>query len=219
MARAKYRDGGRARRVKALLLAASLLAAAAGSQAQVEPASEHVGKKPAATTPGKASAGPSWKDLTPEQKQALAPLSGHWNRLHPAQKRKWLALSRNFDDMTEHEKATLRGRMTDWASLSPQERTRARLNYAEIERLAPADERKAKWEAYQALSPEERRKLADQATTRLPGAAVPAKPVPQRMLAPVPQADGNSQRPPKIQVTPDRAKAVPAQSEAVVHQK
>ena len=48
--------------------------------------------------------------------------------------------------------------MTEWAALSPQQRAQARLNFAEIKRL-PADERKAKWEAYQALQPEEKRKL------------------------------------------------------------
>ncbi len=66
---------------------------------------------------------------------------------------------------------------------------------------------------------ETRRKLAEQAKTTLPGAAVPVKPVPQRMLAPVPQSDANAQRPARIQIAPDQAKATPAQSEAVVHQK
>lgn len=207
-------DAGRphAPSVKAARCAVALFAAltlgALPAQAQPEskatpaPVAKSAATPPLAANATRASAGPRWKDLTADQKQALAPLASHWNRLHVAQKRKWLALSRNFDDMTEQEKATLRGRMIDWASLSPQERTRARLNYAEVERLAPADERKAKWEAYQALSDEERRQLADRAATRLPGAAVPAKPVPQSMLAPIPPIDGNAQRPPRIQIAP-----------------
>lgn len=121
-----------------------------------------------------------WNSLSTMQKQALQPLGSSWNTLTPAQKRKWLALSRNFAAMPEAEQATLHSRMREWAALSAKERTEARLNFAETQRL-PAQEKKAKWEEYQALSPEERRKLA----ARIPkhaGAALAVKPVPAQKL-------------------------------------
>ena len=54
--------------------------------------------------------------------------------------------------MSGAEQAKLHSRMTEWAALSPQQRTQARLNFAETKQLSP-DDKKAKWEAYQALPP------------------------------------------------------------------
>ena len=48
--------------------------------------------------------------------------------------------------------------MTEWVALSPNQRSEARLNFAEARKLPP-EEKKAKWQAYQALSAEERQKL------------------------------------------------------------
>jgi len=161
--------------------------------------------------------GLAWSELSARQQEALAPLAGHWGQLHPAQQRKWIALSGNFAKMSADERSALHSRMTVWAALSPQERSRARLNYAEVKRLAPADERKAKWEAYQALPPEERQKLAEQGAGAPKGAAVPVRPVPQRMLAPVPPLDHTIQRTPRIQLAPPESQvSTPAQSAPIV---
>ena len=158
--------------------------------------------KPAASAPAgtaasaskaPASTRPLWTELTTDQQKSLAPLATHWNTLHPAQKRKWIALSHNFDGMSASEQETLHSRMTEWASLSAQDRTRARLNFAEVKRLAPEEERKAKWEAYQALSEEDKRKLAERAGTRPPSAAAPVRPVPAQKLAPVPSVATSNQ--------------------------
>ena len=50
------------------------------------------------------------------------------------------------------------------------------------------EEKKAKWEAYQALSPEEKRKLADSATRKPPTTAAAVKPVNPQKLATLPKA-------------------------------
>ena len=50
----------------------------------------------------------------------------------------------------------------------------------------PADERKLKWEQYQALSEEEKRKLAERAAAKPRGAAIPVRPVSSQKLVPVP---------------------------------
>lgn len=178
--------------------------AEAQQQSAAEPATAAAkGKTPVSTRP-------LWTELTPAQQQSLAPLSAHWNGLHPAQKRKWIALSRNFDSMSPEDQQVLHSRMTEWAALSAQERTRARLNFATVKRLAPEEERKAKWEAYQALSDEEKRKLAERAGSRPPSAAAPVRPVPAQKFVPVPSAAVSGQYPPRIQLAPPAAPAVPA---------
>ena len=124
----------------------------------------------------------AWGELSAAEQKALKPLAANWNRIDEAQKRKWLAISKNFNTLSPTEQATLHSRMSEWVALSPKQRTQARLNFAETTKLPP-DEKRAKWEAYQALSPEEKNKLAASATPRPPGAATAVKPVPPQKLA------------------------------------
>jgi hypothetical protein len=142
-----------------------------------------------AAPPPRAEAKPTWAELTPPQQQALAPLASTWRTLGEAHKRKWLALSENFSTMPPPEQARLHSRMTEWAALSVQQRNAARLNYAEARKVAPSEKR-AKWEAYQALPPEEKRRLAGKAAAKPtpPGTALAVKPVPQQQLAKVPKS-------------------------------
>ena len=123
-----------------------------------------------------------WQNLTYSQKKALAPLAPHWAQISPAQKNKWLAMSNNFDNLSPREQATLHNRMADWASLSPQQRAQARLSFNETKTLG-ADEKKSQWEAYQALSQDDRKKLAAQQTTKIQGAATASQPAsPQKVI-------------------------------------
>ena len=104
-----------------------------------------------------------------------------------AQKRKWLAVSKNYPALPAPEQAKLHSRMTEWTSLSQQQRSQARLNFAETKKLSPGDQ-SANWQAYQALSPEDRQKLAAKASPKPAGAATAVKPVPEQKLAAVPAA-------------------------------
>jgi len=128
---------------------------------------------------------PLWSELNPAQQQALAPLAPKWDSVSEAQKRKWLAMSQNFPRLAPPEQAKLHSRMTEWVALSPQQRIEARLNFAEAKQLSP-DDKKAKWEAYQALPPEEKRKLAAGAS-KPPPTAPALKPVGPEKLAVVPK--------------------------------
>jgi hypothetical protein len=112
----------------------------------------------------------TWQKLKAQQKSALAPLAPHWSQMSVAQKNKWLAMSNNFDNLSSKEQATLHERMVDWASLSPQQRAQARLSFNETKSL-DADNKKNQWEAYQALSPDQKKQLAAQQTTGIQGAA------------------------------------------------
>lgn len=148
-----------------------------------------------------AEAGPRWTELSTPQKEALYPLADRWSVLSEGQKRNWLNLAAGFHALSEDEQAKMLARITDWASLSTQQRSQARLNYAAASRL-PADSRRARWEAYQALSAEEKKRLAAKAAPRPTGAATTVRPVSPKKLARVPAATNAPPavpNPPKIQ--------------------
>jgi hypothetical protein len=127
--------------------------------------------------------------LTLAQQKALAPLSPLWASLNDTQRSKWLAISKNFANLSESEQITMHSRMADWATLTPQQRTQARLNFGETNRM-PQIEKKAQWEAYQALPDDEKRKLG--AIQQLPtmGAAPSARPLGSAKLSHVQTANG-----------------------------
>lgn len=124
------------------------------------------------------------------QQQALRPLASSWNTtISEPQKRKWLEISKNYPSLSPEEQATMHSRMNEWVTLSPQQRAQARLNFArtkELSKQLTSEEKKAKWETYQALSPEEKQKLAAKASPKPLGAATAVKPVAPQKLAPVP---------------------------------
>ena len=160
------------------------------------------------------ASGPGWMELTAAQKLALRPLAERWSFLSELQKRRWLVLAQSFAGLPAPEQAKLHERMTEWANLSAQQRNQARLNFATANKLAP-DNKRAQWEAYQALSIEEKKRLAAGATPRPTGAATALRPVPARKLAQVPAAtasDANPLNPPKIPPPPNRiARPAPSQ--------
>lgn len=132
------------------------------------------------------TSGPSWQELDATQKNALQPLAPRWAILSELQKRRWLAIAKNFPRLPTKEQQRLHARMTEWASLSAQQRSQARLNYAVTNQLS-ADSKRAQWEAYQALSEEEKSRLAA-ATHRPMGAATAIHLVAPRKLVQVPAA-------------------------------
>lgn len=145
--------------------------------------------------------GVGWETLNTPQKLALYPLAERWALLSGLQKRRWLALAQNFANLPPEEQTRLHDRMTEWASLSAQQRNQARLNFATTNRLAP-DDKRTQWDAYQALSDEVKHMLAAQAAAaKQQGAATALKPVSPRKLAKVPaalNAPGNPANPPKV---------------------
>jgi len=160
----------------------------------------HLGKEQRNPDTVGVASGPPWNELNVEQKHALQPLAKRWALLSELQKRRWLVLAQSFASLPEAEQTKLHNRMTEWASLSAQQRNQARLNFATANKLAP-DNKRAQWEAYQALSDEEKRRLAAHAAPRPKGAATALRPVPERKLAQVPAAtasNANPINPPKI---------------------
>ena len=170
-----------------LLLSGAVMFTGALVGAQTAPV---VAVKPTPSLPGR----PLWMDLAESQQQALAPLAQLWPTMTEPHKRKWLAVSQNFGQLTADEQATVQGRMREWAALSPQQRAAARLNYADAKQLLQED-KKARWEAYQALSTEAKQKLAAQQNQPIKGAAPAVKPVSAAKLTTSPVASANKALP------------------------
>ena len=188
------RNSGPGRRVPGVLFIALMACSLSGFSQTFTPAqpaaSSATGKTSATATAMPSVSRPLWVELTPLQQQALAPLASSWNTtISEAQKRKWLAISKNYNTLPPEGQATLNSRMNEWVALSPQQRAQARLNFGktkELSRQLTPEEKKAKWEDYQALSPEEKQKLAAKGSPRPTGAATAIKPVSPQKLATVP---------------------------------
>lgn len=200
-------------------LAACCAAAAAGTPAasSLPPsvAAPAQGQRPAPVrvAQAKVEARPTWSEMSPARRQALAPLTGTWSTLTEAHKRKWLVVADSFARMPPAEQARLHTRMAEWAALSPQQRVQARQNYFAIQQV-PESDKKAKWEAYQALPPEEKKKLAAGAAKAkpvTPATAAAVQPVPQQKLARVPKAKPNDSRAPRIAVAPAKVQDLDSQ--------
>jgi hypothetical protein len=136
----------------------------------------------ASTTRG----GPEWQALTPEQRDALAPLHREWAGIDGVRRQKWLEIAARFPSLPPDERNRIHARMEDWAKLSPAERGQARLQFQETRQISP-QQRAALWDAYLALPAEQRQALAERAKTvpRAPVAksGTTTKPAPDRPAA------------------------------------
>ena len=153
---------------------------------------------------------PVWAELTVQQQIALRPLAPGWDTISEAQKRKWLEISKGYPSLTPEGQTIMHSRMTEWVSLSAQQRAQARLNFAKTKELSKEltpEEQQAKWQTYQALSVEEKQKLAAKASPKPVGAATAVKPVaPQKLTIITPaQPPLGTQAPPKPASTPAAA--------------
>jgi hypothetical protein len=125
---------------------------------------------------------PSWQSLTRAQRELLAPLASDWDTLAPTQRSKWLSATPRLARLSAPELARLHERMRDWAHLTPSERANARASF-QVAKQVDAEQRQAKWEAYQALPPEKRQELAEKAEARRKAQAKATGPNPRPMAA------------------------------------
>lgn len=126
--------------------------------------------QPPVTRVPPATDGISWSALNPSQQNVLRPLEAEWGRIDGPRRSKWLEIADRFPKMSPAEQARVQTRMAEWAKMTPRERGQTRMNFREAQQV-PAQERKAKWEAYNALPPEQRKQLAAKAVppARKPG--------------------------------------------------
>ncbi len=118
----------------------------------------------------------TWAALTPKQQALLAPLERDWAGISDAQRSKWLSATPTLATMSGEEIKRVHDRIRDWTAMSPADRLNARIGF-QVARQLTAEQRQARWEAYQALPAEERQALADKALARrqAQAAARPAK--------------------------------------------
>lgn len=109
-----------------------------------------------------AESGPAWASLTQKQQQVLAPLKKDWAQIETHRRHKWLEVAARYPKLPADEQQRLQARMTEWARMTPAQRSTARQQFQEVRNL-PDEERQARWAAYQALAPEERARLAQKA--------------------------------------------------------
>ncbi len=198
-------SGGRALATAlALALAWACLVPASRSFAQ-QPSGGAVKAIPVAAT---GEQGPRWSELQPAEKMALKPLEREWSTIDVRSKRKWQELAMRFPTLKPEEQARVQERMTAWAKLSTRERTEARMHFQEAKQL-PAQDRKARWDAYQALSPEQRQQLAERAA---PPADAARKTAPAATRADRPPRDGAPQA--KSNIVPNPALVAPPKAVA-----
>ncbi len=169
--------------------------AVSATQSKPQPVASQASNPPAtpaapAIKPAPASQ-PLWKDLSAAEQAALRPLGANWNAISVERKRKWLNVAKDFDKLTPAQQTNMHTRMTEWSGLSPKQRSDARQNFAQNRELTDgltSEQRKVQWQAYERLSPEEKRKLAESASkATVSGAAPAAKPQPVLKKEPTPE--------------------------------
>lgn len=106
--------------------------------------------------------GTDWSHLSPQQRQALAPLQKEWPTFPTARRRKWLNIAARYPAMSPAQQAMLQRRMTEWVAMTPAQRNAARQNYLAAGR-ASLEARRRAWENYQKLPPAQRHELAREA--------------------------------------------------------
>ena len=149
-----------------VLLAALALCTAAGVAAQ-QPSADVAPKaapKPAAKPPAKKKASvvvrPAWIELSPEQRQTLAPLQDDWENFEKERRLKWIGIAKRYPKMQPEEQARVQRRMQAWANLTPEQRRQARESYKNLAKDKDKHGNlREQWAEYQALPPEERQTL------------------------------------------------------------
>ena len=117
--------------------------------------------------------GPAWNQLSPQQREALAPLAGQWTTIPAENKRKWLEIADRYPQLSPEGKARMQARMTDFARLTPEQRRTARENFQRAYEL-PRESRESAVERYRSL-PDDRKKELSARSQRKDAAGAAAR--------------------------------------------
>lgn len=135
-----------------------------------------IAQLPPSTPHGKATAIPekkpdgTWEGLKPAQQKILAPLESDWDYMLPDSRKKWIQVANIYPKMSTQDQDRLQSRMASWSNLSQKERRLARENYLASLKF-PAEKKAEAWSAYQKLSDDQKKKLADSEAKKKPTAA------------------------------------------------
>lgn len=135
----------------------------------------------------------TWEGLKPAQQITLAPLESDWDYMLPDSRKKWIQVANLYPKMSAADQQRLQSRMTSWSNLSQKDRRLARENYLSSLKF-PAEQKAEAWNAYQKLSDEQKKKLAQAEVNKKKPTAVNAPTLQQHQvmqkpnLAPPPPA-------------------------------
>ncbi len=137
---------------------------------------------------------PLWAELSPAQRQILAPLAKDWDGMESFRRKKWVGVAQRYPSMSPEQQGRVQAQMKLWAGLSPEERNAAREKFKKSHQSPPEqrDARRQKWEEYKALPEDEKRKFREKAAKRKSPRTSGGKYAP-RPLTPKPDA---AQKPP-----------------------
>jgi hypothetical protein len=127
----------------------------------------------------------NWDDLSPVQQKILEPLEEDWSYLSKERRQKWIQVANVYPKMKRADQERLQSRMNEWAKLSQKDRRIARDNYLSSLRF-PAEEKASAWQAYQQLSPEEKKKLAAKEDSKKKPTAANSPTLQSRPTSPAP---------------------------------
>lgn len=112
----------------------------------------------------------TWEGLKPTQQKILAPLESDWDYMSPDSRKKWIQVSNIYPKMSAQDQERLQSRMASWSNLSQKDRRLARDNYLSSLKF-PAEKKAEAWNAYQKLSDDQKKKLAESEVKKKPTAA------------------------------------------------
>ena len=104
--------------------------------------------------------GPAWSQLSPAQREALAPLAGQWTTIPPESKRKWLEIADKYPRLSPDGQARLQARMAEFSRLTPEQRHTARENFQRAYEL-PRESRESAVQQYQSLPDDRKKELSE----------------------------------------------------------
>jgi Protein of unknown function (DUF3106) len=107
----------------------------------------------------------TWENLKPGQQKILAPLEDDWDYMLPDSRKKWIQVANLYPKMSETDQQRMQSRMTGWSKLSQKDRRIARENYLSSLKF-PAEKKAEAWSAYQKLTDEQKKKLAQAEVNR-----------------------------------------------------
>lgn len=129
----------------------------------------------AAAAQNASNARPLWRELNNDQREALGPLAGDWDKFDADRKKKWLEIAAKYPNMSPEGKQRFHERMPQLAKLTPEQRETTRENFQHAYSLPP-DQRHAVTQKYQGLPPERKKALAAQAHAKKPPAQTAQRP-------------------------------------------
>lgn len=96
---------------------------------------------------------PTWGQLSPYERQVLAPLAAEWDKFSDLQRHNLVGVAKRYPTLSREEQARVQVRLTDWARLTPQQRDLARKNFQVINQLPPEQRKEVKRKLQQRKPP------------------------------------------------------------------